>query len=84
MIERRFFLRRSKGILNVSSSPQGAEIYLDGRYVGVTPKVLRDLERQKKEIFILLRKDGYKEKKATLDWGKKIKLDYEARLAPYR
>ncbi|MEE2789112.1 MAG: protein kinase [Myxococcota bacterium] len=80
----RFFLRRSKGIINVTSSPPVAEIYLDGRYVGTTPMVLRDQDRRKDERLLLVRKDGFKEKKAKLVWGEQERLDFNATLEPLR
>ena len=75
-----FFLRPSKGTLDISSSPPSAEIYLDGRYVGVTPKVIRDIDRTKDQVFVLIRKDGYRERKVTLNWGKKVRHVYETNL----
>ena len=81
-VRRRFFLRRSKGNLSVDSSPPGAEIYLDGRYIGVTPKVVRELERQKDQMLLHIKKDGYRSKKVTLSWGEKDRLRFKATLEP--
>ena len=76
------FLRRSKGNLSVDSSPPGAEIYLNGRYIGVTPKVVRELERQKDQMLLHIKKDGYRSKKVTLSWGEKDRLRFKATLEP--
>ena len=81
-VRRRFFMRRSKGSLSVGSSPPGAEIYLDGRYVGVTPKVIRQLERQKDQMLLHIKKDGFRSKKVTLSWGDKDRLKFDATLEP--
>lgn len=42
----------------IDSKPQGAEISIDGAYVGVTPLTIT-LEKNKKDI-ITIKKEGYK------------------------
>jgi len=50
------------GSLKISSDPAGAEWYLDGAYVGLTPDTLREIERGSHKIVI--RRPGYR------DWTK--------------
>jgi hypothetical protein len=47
------------GSLTVESDPPGAEIYLDGMYKGVTPKVISDLPPG--GCWVTVTKDGYAE-----------------------
>ena len=50
------------GSLKISSNPAGAEWYLDGAYVGVTPDILKSIEKGSHKV--LVRKPGYR------DWTK--------------
>jgi hypothetical protein len=45
------------GTLDIDSTPSGADVYLDGEIVGVTPVVLTDISPG--EYTILIQKDGY-------------------------
>jgi len=45
------------GRLKISSDPTGAEWYLDGAYVGLTPDILRDVEKGSHKISV--NKSGY-------------------------
>ena len=47
------------GSLSVESDPAGAEIYIDGEYNGVTPKVISGLSEG--ECWVTVTKDGYVE-----------------------
>ncbi len=52
------------GVLEITSSPSGAAIRLDGRVAGMTPKTIRDLNEGIHQIS--LRKKGYKEDSASV------------------
>ncbi|MBN1167417.1 MAG: PEGA domain-containing protein [Methanospirillaceae archaeon] len=52
------------GTISVSSQPQGAEVYLDDVYKGITPIVLPDIPAE--TYTILLRKDGYSDQVSTV------------------
>ncbi len=54
------------GSIDVSSSPAGASIYVDGTLEGTTPDTVEDLEEGSYNI--LLKKSGYN------DWGKVVKV----------
>jgi len=47
------------GSLDISSTPAGANIYIDGEYKGVTPKVISGLSEG--EYWVIVTKDGYVE-----------------------
>jgi hypothetical protein len=52
------------GIVNVSSTPSGASVYMDSFYHGVTPVSLENVEPGQHSI--LIRKDGYKDYNTTI------------------
>lgn len=54
------------GSIEISSSPAGASIYVDGSYIGTTPDTAEDLEEGSYKV--VLRKSGYN------DWGKIVKV----------
>jgi eukaryotic-like serine/threonine-protein kinase len=81
-VRRQFFLQRARGTLEVISKPPQAEVYLDGRYIGDTPVLKRNIKRQKKQLFLLIRKSGFIEKKESLEWGQKTSIKLDVQLAP--
>jgi hypothetical protein len=54
------------GSIDISSSPSGASIYIDGSLEGTTPDTVEDLEEGSYNI--VLKKSGYSE------WGKVVKV----------
>jgi hypothetical protein len=54
------------GSIDISSSPAGASIYVDGSYIGTTPDTADDLDEGSYKV--VLRKSGYN------DWGKIVKV----------
>lgn len=52
---------------DLQSTPQGAEVYLDGNHLGTTP-VKVQLSNQKEHTFVY-KKEGYKEATCTLSRG---------------
>lgn len=81
-INRKIFLKKLGGTLSVTSQPTGAEVYLDGKYVGETPVKKTGIDREKPEILVLLRKDGFTDERAVLTWGQEVELKLEKTLKP--
>ena len=79
-IKRRVFLKKARGMLDVTSTPPGAEVYLDAKYVGETPLKLKDLPRDKNELRLVLRKDGYRDYPAVLTWNDETQLPLDVKL----
>lgn len=52
----------SEGMLNIFSNVEGAEIYVNGKFVGLTPCVVKGLPAER-ECKIVLRKKGHKDAK---------------------
>ena len=80
-VRRQFFLHRALGTLEVVSNPPKAEVYLDGRYIGETPLVKRNLARKKKKTSVLIRKNGFLEKREVLNWGSRVSVRLEVNLS---
>lgn len=55
---RRAVMKQARGEAKIESEPPGAQVFVDGRYVGVTPVVASDLLVG--EHFVTFRKLGYK------------------------
>ncbi len=51
----------------VASDPPGAEVYVNGEKVGVTPVSIEDAPGWSREYEITLRKEGYEPKQVTLE-----------------
>lgn len=82
--EERVILERSPGQLVVYSDPQGAKVYLNGDYLGLTPLNKRGLKRDAGEHMLLLRHPRYVDPTRTIfKWGedaqKSFKLKMEGR-----
>lgn len=76
-VKRRVFLKKSKGTLSITSTPPGAEVYLDARYIGNTPHEELNLARDKNELRLVLRKEGFRDYPAVLTWNDEVKLDLD-------
>jgi len=70
------------GVLEITSSPAGAAIRLDGREAGLTPKTIRDLDAGIHQIS--LRKKGYKADSvsARVIAGQVLPLDFKLTALP--
>jgi hypothetical protein len=79
-IKRRVFLKKQLGVLQLTSTPPGAEVYMDGKYLGETPLKPQKLDREKNEIMLILRKEGFQDEKVVLTWGDLTTLDHEVKL----
>ena len=68
--------------LTLSSSPSGAEVYLDGEYLGVTP--LEEIEVDAGEHSLRLAKEGYNEGEIALsvELGKELSHHYTLSTVP--
>ncbi|MCA9539333.1 MAG: protein kinase [Myxococcales bacterium] len=75
-INRRIFLVKARGRLEIYSEPSGAEVYIDNKYFGDTPVKRDNIERSKDKMLLLLRKDGYRDKSAELLWGDEVVIKH--------
>ncbi|MCB9522853.1 MAG: PEGA domain-containing protein [Myxococcales bacterium] len=74
------FLRKAMGVLLLKTEPPGAEIYMDGKYIGDTPLTKKQLDRDKNEIVLLIRKDGFQDRREVLTWGEQTTLEHTVQL----
>ncbi len=81
-VRRQFVLQRSQGTLVVTSDPPEAEVYLDGRYIGDTPLTKPNIKRKERRVSLLIRKQGFIEKRENLDWGKETTVKVKVKLTP--
>lgn len=81
-VPRKVFMKKLGGILRVTSQPTGAEVYLDGKYVGETPVEKKGIDRERPEVSVLLRKDGFIDERAVLSWGQEVELKLDKKLKP--
>lgn len=58
-------LKESHGTIEVSSDSNGADIYIDGNYIGITPKTISEVLAGLHTI--VLKKSGYHEISKTID-----------------
>lgn len=59
-----FNIKNPYGSISVSTNPQGVDIYLDGQYVGKSPKTISNVMQGKHTL--LLKKDGYNDVSTTV------------------
>ena len=69
------------GELALSSTPDGAEVYVNKKLVGRTPVTLHDLPTDK-TLKVELRLDGYKSLQKRIKWRGKTRLEISADLRP--
>ncbi|QDA31598.1 PEGA domain-containing protein [Thermococcus indicus] len=67
-------LKPAYGYLSVESDPSGAEVYVDGNYIGTTP--ITDYKLSPGEHSIRIKKDGYEEytKTVSVEAGKSVSV----------
>ncbi|MCB9540262.1 MAG: PEGA domain-containing protein [Myxococcales bacterium] len=81
-IRRRIFLHKARGRLKITSDPIRAEVYLNGKYIGDTPLDRDGLDREKNEIQLLLRKEGFRETREVLTWGEETVIEHHFAMTP--
>ncbi len=79
-VERRFYLKKALGSIVITSTPAGAEVYLDANFIGTTPHEHKGMKRDRNELRLVLRKDGYRDYPATLTWNDETRLVLDATL----
>ncbi len=79
-LRRSVFLRKAMGELVLKSEPPGAEVYMDGKYLGDTPLTRKSLDRDKNEVVLLIRKDGFQDRREVLTWGEQTTLEHTVKL----
>jgi serine/threonine protein kinase len=73
-------LGRPASTLGIITNPVGAEVFVDGQKIGVTPTSIKD----RKDMSLVLRLEGYKEKAITLQkssWPNEINVNLEPAVA---
>lgn len=83
-IEVRAFLKKEPGLLKLTTTPPGADVYQDGRFVGVTPLEKADMPRESNEMLLRLHRDGYEIKKVVLTWGDSTVIEHSETLTKKR
>jgi serine/threonine protein kinase len=81
-IKRRVFLGKKKGRIEVGSVPARAEVYVDGKFTCETPCTVPDLDREKNEVRLLMRKDGFRDYPDVIRWGEETSIKVEYKLSP--
>jgi serine/threonine protein kinase len=81
-LKRRIFLAKQKGKIEINSVPDHAEVYVDGKFSCETPCALADLDRDKNEVRLLMRKDGYRDYPDVIRWGDETSIKVEYKLSP--
>ncbi|MCK6573768.1 PEGA domain-containing protein, partial [Myxococcota bacterium] len=81
-IKRRIFLGKKKGRIEVGSVPDRAEVYVDGKFTCETPCTVPDLDREKNEVRLLMRKDGFRDYPDVIRWGEETSIKVEYKLSP--
>jgi len=69
-----------KGSLNISTIPQGAEVYVDGVFAGISPVIKKDIPVG--NHFISIEKDGYINDGGRVDIKANDEEVYQAQLIP--
>ncbi len=69
-----------KGSLNISTIPQGAEVYIDGVFAGISPVIKKDIPAG--NHFISIEKDGYINEGGRVDVKANDEELYQAQLIP--
>ncbi|MFN3199772.1 MAG: protein kinase domain-containing protein [Bradymonadia bacterium] len=69
------FLKRSGGTLILNTIPPGAQVFIDGRFIGDTPLKKTGLNREKEEFRVLLTKEGYEQRQDVLRWNEDTTIE---------
>jgi PEGA domain len=69
------------GVVTISSDPDAAEIYIDGKFVGNTPAILKLSTGQHT---VLLKSEGFQDYSRTLEMPRSSKLTLKAELSAQR
>ena len=72
---RQLILTKAKGTIRVSSEPTGCEVYANGRYMGQTPLMAKDLSRERDDLVLLLRQAGYQDHRQVMRWASEVALN---------
>ena len=73
----RVTLKHTGTQLQISTTPEGADIYVDGLYLGTSPVLKKDLPRKADTALILIQKKGFIDQNKRIPWSesKRIQLD---------
>ncbi len=81
-LRRRLFLEKKKGRLEITSLPDKADVFIEGRFACETPCVVPDLDREKSEVKLLLRKNDFRDYSDVIRWGDETAVKVEYKLTP--
>ena len=81
-VKRRLFLVKQRGRIEVGSTPDKADVFVDGKFSCETPCTVADVDREKNEVRLLLRKDGYRDYPEVIRWGEETHIKVDWKLAP--
>ena len=79
-IIKRYFLEKQLGRLKLTSVPPKAEVYLDGRYVGVTPLLAKQLDRTSNAMRLIFRLENHHDETVVLNWDNQTMLEHTVTL----
>lgn len=77
-------LVRSKGRIEIRSTPSGAEVFINGKYVGDTPVNAPEIDRTQPAATVLVRKDGFFEKREKVRWADRTSVRLDLELEPLK
>jgi hypothetical protein len=81
-LRRRLFLEKKKGRLEITTLPEKADVFIEGRFACETPCVVPDLDREKNEVKLLLRKSDFRDYSDVIRWGDETAVKVEYKLTP--
>jgi serine/threonine-protein kinase len=73
---RQVLLKKQMGTLQLNSTPPGADVYMEGKYLGPTPLTKGNLDRDKNEVLLTVGMTGYHDEKVVLTWGEKGTIEH--------
>jgi hypothetical protein len=62
--------------------PDKADVFIEGRFACETPCVVPDLDREKSEVKLLLRKNDFRDYSDVIRWGDETAVKVEYKLTP--
>jgi len=81
-VRKSLFLEKKKGRLEIASRPEKADVFIDGKFACETPCSLTDVDREKNEVKLMLRKGDYRDYSEVVRWGTETAIKVEYQLTP--
>ena len=73
-VHKTLFLVKAAGILNITTEPSRAEVFMDGQFLGTTPLKKKGVSRKDNEFNLLIKLDGYRDYRKPFKWGSKTTI----------